>query len=127
MVKAVPMTPELAIRLRDTMRPSDKVTHALGVMLCSKYSAVIVRNGAPVVAIGAREYVPGRFNLWLMATDDISKVRFTLVKTVRKMLAQRGPDNLKSIRLEPISNIPASFRWTDFVRRICPRPEYSEG
>lgn len=126
MVKSVPMTAELAVKLRDTMRPSDKIIHALGIMLCSKYSAMILRDDVPVAAIGAHQYAPGCFNLWLLATDDLASVRFTLVKTVRRMLAQRGPDNLKSIRLVPVNHIPTSFQWTRFVRRLCPRPEYSE-
>lgn len=126
MVEVAPMTPELAARLHDTMRSVDRQPLSFPILMHSQYSAVILRDKVPVVAVGAIRYAAGHFNLWLMATDDLASVRFTLVKTIRKMLAQRGPDNLRAIRFVSAGNIPASDEWVKFVRRICPRPEYTE-
>jgi hypothetical protein len=117
------MSPEYARQLCDTMRPTDGGHFPFAMMITAKYSAVILRDGVPIVGIGAQEKRPGHFNLWLVATDDLSAVRFTLVKTIRKMLAQRLPDNLKTLRLAPISSISASYRWTAFLRDLCRRPE----
>src|SRR3970282_640715 len=108
MVEAVPMSFDWAVKLNNNVRDAETSPPRIAVMVRSRPSKVIVRDGVPVAAIGALEYAPGKFNLWIFATDDVRSVRFTLVKTIRRMVNERDRDRANELRLKPIDFRPAA-------------------